>query len=106
MSIEIEVVLRVPNLKNRALDENGFPIDNSVFRFIKRISVDTMPKVGDSLRLTTLGEYQFEGSVTLVGWHDDSNIFKTYCQFGKKRITEQQYQALLADPEWRMTPLG
>ena len=105
LPIEIEVVLRVPNIKNRALGKDGYSIDNGAVRYIKRISVDTMPQVGDSIPLTTLHQYEFEGSVTRIGWHEESSMFKVYCQYGKRRIPEQQYEALLADPEWKMTPL-
>ena len=36
----IEVNLRIPNMKVRTLDENGYPIDHSTIRFKKIMQVD------------------------------------------------------------------
>ena len=47
MSQEVEVSLRVPNMKARALDEQGLPIDHSAVRFKKVIVVPAIPKPGD-----------------------------------------------------------
>ena len=106
MSLQIEIVLRVPNIKNRARDEHGYPIDNSTVRFITHTTVDKVPKVGESVRLSTQGNYEFDGSVTRVLWHDESDMFKVYCQFGQPRITESLYHAILADKDWERIPLG
>jgi hypothetical protein len=53
MSREVEVSLRVPNMKVRALDENGYPIDHANVRFRKMIQVPSIPKPDDTLELTT-----------------------------------------------------
>ena len=44
MSMPVEVRLRVPNMKARVLDENGYPIDHSSMRFRKVIEVPKIPK--------------------------------------------------------------
>jgi hypothetical protein len=49
----IEVSLRIPNTKVRALDENGYPIDHASVRFKRVIQVESIPRVGDSLTLPT-----------------------------------------------------
>ena len=43
MSREVEVSLRVPNMKVRILDENGYPIDHANVRFRKMIQVRRSP---------------------------------------------------------------
>ena len=105
MSTELEVVLRVPRAKDSIRDASGYPIDNSSVRFIKRIVVDSLPKVGDLLPLTAKACDAFDGSVTRVQWHDDKNMFVVYCQYSKKSIPQQQYTGILEDAEWEMKPL-
>ena len=53
MAKQVEVRLRVPNMKVRALDENGYPIDHSSVRFRKVIEVPAIPKAEEPLELTT-----------------------------------------------------
>ena len=45
MAQEIEVSLRIPNMKVRTLDENGYPIDHSTIRFKRIVQVPAIPKV-------------------------------------------------------------
>jgi hypothetical protein len=105
MPTKLEVVLRVPRAKDSIRDASGYPIDNSSVRFIKRIVVDSLPKVGDLLPLTAKSCDAFDGSVTRVQWHDDKNMFVVYCQYSKKSIPQQQYTGILKDAEWEMKPL-
>src|SRR4249920_4206799 len=51
-SIEVEVNLRIPRMKVPSLDEKGYPIDNSLIRFTKKITVPAIPKPGEMLQLT------------------------------------------------------
>ena len=51
-AIEVEVNLRIPRMKVPSLDERGYPIDNSLIRFTKRITVPAIPKPGEMLQLT------------------------------------------------------
>jgi hypothetical protein len=53
MSMPVEVRLRVPNMKVRALDENGYPIDHASMRFRKVIEVPKIPKPDEMLDLST-----------------------------------------------------
>jgi hypothetical protein len=105
MANELEIVLRVPKAKDPIRDASGYPIDNSTVRFIKRIVVDSLPKVGDLMPLTTRSADAFEGAVTRVLWHDDKNMFVVYCQYAKKSIPQQHYLSILADADWEMKPL-
>jgi hypothetical protein len=105
MSTELEIVLRVPKAKDPIRDASGYPIDNSSVRFIKRIVVDSLPKVGDLLPLTTKSGEAFDGSITRVQWHDEKNMFVVYCQYSKKSMLQQQYVGIFDDPEWEMKPL-
>ena len=45
----VEVHLRVPNMKVRALDENGYPIDHASMRFRKVLEVPKIPKPDEML---------------------------------------------------------
>jgi hypothetical protein len=94
MSTELEIVLRVPKAKDPIRDAS-----------IKRIVVDSLPKVGDLLSLTTKSGEAFDGSITRIQWHDDKNMFVVYCQYSKKSILQQQYVGIFEDPEWEMKPL-
>jgi hypothetical protein len=105
MSTELEIVLRVPKAKDAVRDASGYPIDNSSVRFIKRIVVDSLPKVGDVLPLTTKSGEAFAGSVTRVQWRDGKNMFVVYCQYSTKSISQQEYVGILEDAEWEMKPL-
>jgi hypothetical protein len=105
MATELEIVLRVPKAKDPIRDASGYPIDNSSVRFIKRIVVDTLPKVGDLLPLTAKSGDAFEGSVTRVQWHDEKEMFVVYCQYSKRSIPQQQYVGIFEDAEWEMKPL-
>src|ERR1035437_6093754 len=105
MSTELEIVLRGTKAKYPIRDASGYPIDNSSVRFIKRIVVDSLPKVGDLLPLTTKSGEAFDGSITRVQWQDDKNMFVVYCQYSKKSMLQQQYVGILEDAEWEMKPL-
>jgi hypothetical protein len=105
MSNELEIVLRVPKTKEPVRDASGYPIDNSSVRFIKRIVIDALPKVGDLLALTTKSAGAFQGSVTRVQWNDEKNMFVVYCQYSKKSIPQEHYVAILEDADWEMKPL-
>jgi hypothetical protein len=101
----VEVSLRVPNMKVRALDENGYPIDHSAVRFKKIISVATIPKPGDSLPLTTFSGRTLESTVVRSDWHEDKAVFVVACQYANRSISAEDYGALISDPDWEMKPL-
>jgi hypothetical protein len=101
----IEVSLRIPNTKVRALDENGYPIDHASVRFKRVIQVESIPRVGDSLTLPTASGRLLPSSVVGANWHDGIEMFVVACQYANRSLAPDDYQALMNDPEWRMTPL-
>jgi hypothetical protein len=105
MAMEVEVSLRIPNMKVRALDENGYPIDNSTVRFKKRVTVATIPKPGDALQLTTRSGKTFESKVMRADWNEGRGMFVLSCQYSNRSISADEYGALVNDPDWDMKPL-
>ena len=101
----VEISLRRPNTKVRALDENGDPIDHASVRFRRVIEVEAIPKAGDPLQLPTGSGRTLPASVVRADWHDDREMFVVACQYANRSLVPEDYAALLADPEWRMTPL-
>jgi hypothetical protein len=104
MAKEIEVSLRIPNMKVRTLDENGYPIDHSTIRFKKIVQVPAIPKVGQFLQLSA-SEKTLKASVVGVVWSDDRGMFVVACQYTNRSIPADDHSALTRDPDWRMTPL-
>ncbi len=105
MPMEVEVSLRVPNMKIRALDEHGYPIDHSAVRFRKLMDVPSIPKPGDSLSLTTRTGGPFASRVVRADWNEGKNLFVVSCQYANRSITQEEYGALIQDPDWEMKPL-
>jgi hypothetical protein len=105
MAMEVEVSLRVPNMKVPALDENGYPIDNSAVRFRKKVTVPAIPKPGEPLQLTTRTGKPFDSKVVRADWHDEKGMFVVSCQYGNRSISPDEYGALVNDPDWEMRPL-
>ena len=103
--MDVEVSLRIPNMKVRALDEHGYPIDNSSVRFKKRLTVPSLPKPGESLQLTTHSGSPFEAKVVRADWSEDRSLFVVSCQFANRSIQSDEYAALVNDPDWQMKPL-
>jgi hypothetical protein len=97
---EVEVRLRVPNMKVRALDENGYPIDHSSMRFRKMIELPAIPKSGEMLELTTSSGRTLPAKVLRSDWHEQKGMFVVACQYANRSITAEEYGALVSDPEW------
>ena len=106
MTQQVEVSLRIPNMKVRALDEDGYPIDHSSVRFKKLVSVPAIPKSGDSLQLTTGSGRTLESIVQRSDWHEERELFVVACQYSKRSISADDYGALADDPDWQMRPLA
>jgi hypothetical protein len=104
-SQEVEISLRIPNMKVRPLDENGYPIDHSTVRFKKLISVPSIPKPGDPFPLTTASGARLESTVVKADWDEHGGRFVVACQYANRSIPQDEYAALMNDPAWRMTPL-
>lgn len=105
MSREVEVSLRVPNMKVRALDENGYPIDHANVRFRKMIQVTSIPKPEETLELTTRSGKTLPARVVRADWHESRELFVLSCQYAERSITPEEYGALAEDPEWELKPL-
>jgi hypothetical protein len=101
----VEVSLRVPNMKVRALDENGYPIEHSAVRFKRLVSVATIPKPGDSLPLATRSGRTLESTVVRSDWNEEAARFIVACQYANRSISAEDYAALINDPDWEMKPL-
>lgn len=105
MSKDVEVSLRIPNMKVRALDEHGYPIDHSAVRFRKLVSVPAIPKPGEPLQLTTASGRMLQATVVRADWNDAKGLFVVACQYANRSIGAEEYDALIRDPDWLMTPL-
>ena len=92
-------------MKVRARDEHGDPIDHSSVRFKKLVVVPAIPKPGDSLQLTAGSGGMFESTVQRADWHEERELFVVACQYSRKSITADDYNALDSDPDWQMRPL-
>ena len=100
-----EVRLRVPNMKVRALDPKGYPIDHSSMRFRKVIDIPQFPRVGDLLALTTSSGRILQASVGHVTLDEPRTLFVLSCQYAARTISADDYAALSNDPEWELKHL-
>jgi hypothetical protein len=101
----VEVRLRVPNMKVRALDENGYPIDHSSMRFRKVVDVPKIPKPEEMLELTTQSGRVLQAKVVRADWNEDRGLFVLSCQYVNRSITAEEYGALASDPDWQLKHL-
>jgi hypothetical protein len=101
----VEVRLRVPNMKVRALDENGYPIDHSSMRFRKVVEVPKIPKPDETLDLTTQSARVHQAKVVRADWNEDRGLYVLSCQYINRSITPDEYGALATDPEWQLKHL-
>jgi hypothetical protein len=93
--MSVEVRLRVPNMKQRALSQAGYPIDHQQMRFRNVVEVTAVPKPNDVLELPTQSGRPIDAKVVRVD--DDRGVVS--CQFARSRITWDEYEALASDPE-------
>jgi hypothetical protein len=105
MSREVEVSLRVPNMKVRVLDETGYPIDHANMRFRKMIQVPAIPKPEAMLELSTRSGKTIPARVVRADWSEGRELFVVSCQYSNRSITAEEYNALAEDPEWELKPL-
>lgn len=103
--MEMEVRVRVPNMKERALDQNGYPIDHASMRFRKVIEAPQIPKPGETLELTTVSGRTLQTKVVRADWNEDRGLFILSCQYANRSITADEYAALADDPEWELKHL-
>ena len=105
MPMDVEVRLRVPNMKVRALDENGYPIDHSSVRFRKVIALPKVPKPDEPLELETSSGRTLPARVVRSDWNENLGLFVVSCQYANRSITADEYAALANDPAWVMKHL-
>ena len=105
MSQPVEVRLRVPNMKNRVLDESGYPIDHSSMRFRKTIEVERIPKPEAPLELSTSSGRVIQARVVRSDWNEGRGMFIVSCQYSNRSISAEEYAALADDPEWELKHL-
>jgi hypothetical protein len=105
VSIEVEIKLRIPAVKDPLKDASGWPINNGDVRFTKRIKAQTLPKPGDIVELMTQPDCTFQATVTRADWHEEKEMFIVSCKYSKQSIPRPQYLALMEDREWTMKPL-
>jgi hypothetical protein len=100
--MRVEVRLRVPNMKVRALDENGYPIDHSSVRFRKTMDVLKLPKPNDALELITSSGSVLQATVMRSDLDEGRGLFVLSCQYASRSISPEQYGALANDPDWEL----
>jgi hypothetical protein len=105
MSIDVEVNLAIPRIKNPILGENGYPIDNGTVRFTKLIQVPAIPQPGTPLRLSTSAGHEFAATVTRSDWSEDRSMFIVSCKYANRSIPADECAALFADADWKMKQL-
>jgi len=97
---EIEINLRIPSVKEPLKDASGWPINNGDVRFLKRITVEALPKPDEILELTIQPDHTFQATVVRAEWHEQKEMFVVACRYAKTSIPRPQYLAIMEDPEW------
>jgi hypothetical protein len=100
-----EIRLRVPNMKIRALDASGYPIDHSSMRFRKVIEIPNRPRVGDLLDLATRSGTILQATVDRVELDEPRSLFVLSCRYTERTISADTYAALSNDPDWELKHL-
>jgi hypothetical protein len=104
-NIEMEVNLRIPNPKVRALNEQGYPIDYGSVRFLKRISVPSIPATGTVMPLTTASGTIVQAEILGTAWSEEKSVLILFCKYAERSIPQDTAAALAADGEWQMKQL-
>ena len=100
-----EVRLRVPNMKDRVKNADGYPIDHGEMRFRKIIEVPGIPHAADLLELTTRSGCVLHASIVRVDLDEPRQLFVLSCQYSERTITPDVYAALANDPDWHLKHL-
>lgn len=104
MPIQTEIRLRLPRPKVAPLDGSGYQIDIPSVRFVRRIDLPAMPKVEDSLQLST-SQYVFPAVIGRVAWDDAKAMFVVECRYTQRPASADHVTSILGDPDWTLTPL-
>jgi len=105
MPIDVEANLKIPSLTIKSADEPDKRINNSGLRLMKRITLDALPKVGDTIQLSTSAGTLFDAIVSRVDWDEGKNLFVVASSYARRSITADEHARLLADPDWRVNQL-
>ena len=104
MPADIEVNMKIPSLTVRS-DGTTRKIDNGSLRFIKRMTLNAVPKPGESFQVSTRAGAPFECTVTRTEWDDAKNIFVVSCSYSRRSITPEEHAAITTDPDWAVNQL-
>ena len=102
--MQVDVRLRVPNMKVRALDENGYPIDHSQFRFRKLLEVPKSPRPR-TRSSSRPGPASIQARVVRADWNENRGLFIVSCQYYNRSITAEEYGRPVEDPDWTLKHL-
>ena len=105
MPIDVDANLKIPSLTIKSADEPDKRINNSSLRLIKRITLDAIPKIGDTMRLSTRVGTPFEVTVSRVDWNEGKSLFVIACTYARRSITADEHASLLTDPDWHVHQL-
>jgi|SRR5689334_22881829 len=105
MPIEVEINLRIPRVKTPVKNADGYPVNSADVRFIRDVSLLALPKPGASVYFDVAGGLSIGCEVVRADWSETRNRFIVYCQYGKRSISDDEYNALVHDPAWLMRPL-
>ena len=105
MSIDVEVNLRIPAVKEPAKDDHGYPINSADVRFIRVARLPALPEPGALLQVETRDGPSIECEVNRADWSEGEDRFIVYCKYSKRSMPADEYRALIRDPGWKMRPL-
>ena len=100
MPIDAEANLKIPSLTVKTPGKPDQRVDNGSVRFTRRITLDALPKPGDTLTLTTQFGPPFDCTVSRLDWDEEKNLFVVSCSYARRSITADEHTALLTDSDW------
>jgi hypothetical protein len=104
-TIQIELNLRIPVVKEPRKNADGYPINSADVRFLRDMDLPELPKPGGILQLHTKDGPSLECEVQRVDWSEGKDRFVVSCKYAKRSIPPLEYNALFDDPGWIMKPL-
>jgi hypothetical protein len=105
MPVDVDINLRVPAMKDAAMDASGARTRTPEVRFIRRASVAALPTPGEVLHLETRYGTSLDCEVLRADWSEGRDRFTVYCKYAKRSMPPDEYHALLSDPDWERRPL-
>jgi hypothetical protein len=105
MTINVEINLRIPRVKEPAKNADGYPINSADVRFIRELELPALPAPGAPIQLETRAGLPLACEVLRADWSEGKDRFIVYCRYAKRSIADDEYRALIDDPAWVMRPL-